>query len=102
MEERTYAWGRINRAFSEPVTLSDDVADYAPTQVLAEAFRSAGCDAIKYGSRLGDGKTIAIFNLCDAKQRSCHLYRVEGVTLKYVPEDESHFLNEPDENSPVK
>ena len=39
-------WWSINEAFSEPVTRSDDVADYAPTQVLAETFRSAGADGL--------------------------------------------------------
>jgi len=42
-----YIWWEINEAFAEPVTRSDDLADYAPTQVLAEAFRSAGFDAAK-------------------------------------------------------
>jgi hypothetical protein len=44
-------WGDINRAFSEPVTRTDDVADYAPTQVLAEVFRSAGSDGLWQQSR---------------------------------------------------
>jgi len=41
-EERV--WADINRAFSQPVTRLDNVAEYAPTQVLAEAFRKAGYD----------------------------------------------------------
>jgi hypothetical protein len=76
-------WSDINRAFSEPVTRSDDVAEYAPTQVLAEAFRGAGYDGIAYGSKLGAGKTIAIFDLAAAELANCHLYRVEAVNLEF-------------------
>lgn len=35
-------WIDIDNAFSQPVTLSDDAADYVPTQILAELFRDAG------------------------------------------------------------
>lgn len=63
-------WGSINRAFSQPVTRTDDVAEYAPTQVLADAFRSAGYDGIVYGSILGTGRTVAIFDLAAAELAS--------------------------------
>ncbi|MGD1097006.1 MAG: RES family NAD+ phosphorylase [Bryobacteraceae bacterium] len=76
-------WGSINRAFSEPVTRIDDVADYAPTQVLAEAFRNAGYDGIAYGSKLGTGTTVAIFELATAELANCHLYRVDAVNMKF-------------------
>jgi RES domain len=76
-------WGSINRAFSEPVTRIDDVAEYAPTQVLAEAFRNAGYDGIACGSKLGTGTTVAIFDLAAAELANCHLYKVEAVSLKF-------------------
>lgn len=78
-----YVWWNINEAFSEPVTRADDVADYAPTQVLAETFRSGGADGLLYGSRFGKGKNIALFDLDAAEQTDCKLYQVEGVTLKF-------------------
>ena len=57
-------WSAINEAFSRPVTRSDDVAEYAPTQLLAEAFRTRlGRDGRLYGSNLGKGKNIALFDL---------------------------------------
>jgi hypothetical protein len=59
------------------------ISDTTPTQVLAEAFRSAGYDGIVYGSKLGRGKTVAVFDLSAAEVASCHLYRVEGVSLAY-------------------
>jgi len=83
VEKDEPVWASINRAFSEPVTRNDDVADYAPTQVIAEALRAAGYDGIEYGSKLGTGKTVAIFDLAAAKPAKCHLYRVEAVSLKF-------------------
>lgn len=73
-------WGHINWAFSEPVTRADDVAEYAPTQVLAEAFRHAGYDGIKYGSKVGGGKSIAAFALDVAELVACHIYQVDSFT----------------------
>jgi hypothetical protein len=80
-----WAWWYINRAFSEPVTDSDDVADYAPTQVLAEAFRSAGYEGIIYGSKLGSGSTVAVFDMTAARLVNCHLYKVRAVNFNFSP-----------------
>jgi hypothetical protein len=82
-EREALIWADINRAFSEPVTRNDDVAEYAPTQVLAELFRRAGFDGIVYGSRLGAGTTLAIFDLAAAEVANCHLYKVGGVKLEF-------------------
>ena len=76
-------WGNINWAFSEPVTRSDNLAEYAPTQVLAEAFRKEGYGAVKYGSKVGDGDSIAAFDLEIAKMTSCHLYQVKSFTPNF-------------------
>jgi hypothetical protein len=59
----TAVWTDIDRAFAEPVDLRDDVADYAPTQVLAELFKVNGCDGVEYRSSLGEGHNIALFDL---------------------------------------
>ncbi len=45
-------WEDIGDAFSEPVTDSDNIADYAPTQIVAELFRRTGYDGIRYKSKL--------------------------------------------------
>lgn len=68
-------WSTINRAFSEPVMPTDDLADYAPTQVLAEAFRLNGFDGVMYGSLLGTGKTLALFDMdaVEVSERSLHV-----------------------------
>ena len=41
-EKEKAVWIDIDNAFSRPVRLTDDQADYAPTQILAELFRSHG------------------------------------------------------------
>jgi len=76
-------WRDLNRAFSLPVTRNDDIAEYAPTQVIAEAFRVAGYDGIVYGSKLGKGKSVAVFDLTAAELANCSLFRVEGVNLTF-------------------
>ena len=79
-------WIDIDNAFSEPVTSSDDRADYAPTQVLAELFRSAGYDAIGYKSHFGDdgdrrGYNLAIFDPGIVEIASCVPYRVKSIKV---------------------
>jgi len=82
-ELEEWVWESISRAFSQPVTRADDVADYAPTRVLAEAFRSAGHDGIVYGSKLGKGNNVAVFDLGAAELSSRHVFQVESVDLKF-------------------
>jgi RES domain-containing protein len=43
-------WAAIDGAFAEPVTRTDDTADYAATQTIAELFRSEGYDGVVYKS----------------------------------------------------
>ena len=84
-ERERMVWWMINFAFSQPVTRSDDTADYAPTQVIAEAFRQDGCDGLIYGSQLGTGRNIAVFDLKAATETvSRHLYRVDNVKLEFT------------------
>ena len=76
-ERERQAWSHVANAFSQPVTPTDDVADYAPTQVIAEAIRRQGYAGIKYRSTLGAGLNVALFDprnaqlmirkLCDTK-----------------------------------
>ena len=83
------AWGDINRAFSEPVARADDVADYAATQVLAEAFRFGGFDGIVYGSKLGAGKNVAIFDLVAARPVNGYLFQVDSLNPVFSRQPES-------------
>ncbi|GAA2849818.1 RES domain-containing protein [Aminobacter aminovorans] len=81
MEEAV--WSDINRAFSAPVDRSDDAAEYAPTQILSELFRSLGYDGVAYKSAFGeDGYNVAIFNIDDFEVGWCRLFKVKDITHK--------------------
>ena len=67
-ERTTYVWADVDRAFSRPIERSDDRAEYAPTQILAEYFKAHGYDGIAYQSGLGEGHNLALFDLTAADQ----------------------------------
>lgn len=86
-EKEKAVWIDIDNAFSQPVTTSDDRADYAPTQILAELFRSAGYDAIAYKSHFGDdgdrkGYNVAIFDPEAVEIVSCAPYQVRSIKIE--------------------
>jgi len=84
-EQREVAvWIDIDNAFSRPVTKSDDMADYVPTQILAEVFREMGYDAIAYKSQFGkDGYNIAAFNPEDADVIGCAPFEVSEIDIAF-------------------
>ena len=86
-EKEEAVWIDIDNAFSQPVTGSDDRAEYAPTQILAEAFRNAGYDAIGYRSQFGDhgdrgGFNLAIFDPDIAEIAACAPWRVNSIKVE--------------------
>jgi hypothetical protein len=86
-EREEVVWGSINDAFSRPVSESDSLAHYAPTQVLAEYFKKAGYDGIKYRSSYGKtGQNIALFKLDDASvcPGETKLKRVKSIDIEFV------------------
>jgi RES domain-containing protein len=89
-------WTQIDQAFSTPLTSDDDVADYVPTQVIAELFKSEGYDGIAYKSTFGEnGYNVALFNLDDAKVTSCVLQEVKNVQFNFEQIDNPYWV-EPD------
>ena len=97
-EMGSLVWEHINDAFAEPVTNTDDVADYAPTQILGEFFKCAGYDGIRYKSKYSEfeslqpwgsqerveeikaakpsaGLNVALFKIADAEFTTSRLYR---------------------------
>lgn len=45
-EKEMAVWAHIDRAFAEPMTRSDDSAEYVATQILAELFKREGFEGI--------------------------------------------------------
>ena len=85
MEPEECAWQEIGEAFSEPVSRSDEVADYAPTQYLAEVFKDALFGGILYRSRVAkDGINLALFNPDDAMVTECSLFEVSSIEFKFA------------------
>lgn len=90
MEEAV--WGEIAHAFSVPVSPSDATAEYAPTQVLAEAFQRSGCDGIRYKSLLGTGHSFALFDLDSVDLLSCGIYETKAVQFTFQQAGNPYFI----------
>lgn len=86
-------WRDIDRAFAEPVTRSDDTADYAPTQILAELFRENGMDGVGYRSALGTGHNLALFELNCAEVINGQLVKVDSLDITFSQADNPYFVS---------
>ncbi len=86
-------WFDIDKAFSKPVSPTDDVADYVPTQVLSELFKSKDFDGIGYRSSLGDGYNIALFDINSAEIINCFLYAVDGIKFDFSDMGNPYYLS---------
>jgi RES domain-containing protein len=77
-------WTDIDLAFAEPVDRSDDIADYAATQIIAELFKREQYDGIKYRSALSTtGHNVALFDISAADPVSCELFKVSTLDFKF-------------------
>ena len=68
------------------------MTEYAPTQVLAEAFRFHTYDGIAYRSLLGDGFNVALFDCGSAELMNCCLYEAKSVNFTFEQRDNSYFV----------
>ena len=81
-------WTNIDFAFAEPVNRSDDVADYAPTQIIAELFKREEYDGIKYRSALSaTGHNVALFDMAAAEVVSCEVLTVSKINAEFKEAD---------------
>lgn len=86
-------WSDIDRAFTTPVTRSDDTADYVATQILVELFRSEGFDGIAYQSAFGErSMNIALFDLDCAELTSCQLHEASSININFRERDNPYFV----------
>lgn len=85
-------WAAIDQAFSEPVNPDESTADYAPTQVLAEVFRTDGCDGVVYKSLLGKGHNVALFGVDDADLVNCFLYEPKTISFTFEEIANPYFI----------
>jgi hypothetical protein len=93
-------WAAIDAAFAEPVTDTDDVADYAPTQTLAELFRSEGYDGVAYKSAFGEeGYSVALFDLNSARQLNGALRQVKSIKFEFKDNSQDEYFIDDDGNA---
>jgi hypothetical protein len=87
-------WAAMDTAFSEPVSDSDDTAEYAPTQIIAELFRSEGYDGVAYKSAFGeDAYSVALFDIDSANQLNGAIYKTKAVEYKFEERGSPHFIS---------
>ena len=83
-EKEKAVWSEVDNAFSHPTSVSDDFADYVPTQILAELFCNNGYDALIYRSQFGEeGFNIALFDIKDAEIIGAVPFKVTAVEVEY-------------------
>jgi hypothetical protein len=92
-------WRDIDVAFSTPVAPGDDVADCAPTQVLAEFFREKGLGGVAYRSSLGPGHNLVVFDVNAADVVNCGLLEIECIKLSFSEVDNRYFMTDRPEES---
>jgi len=85
-EREQSVWFWMDNAFSRPTNASDDVADYAATQIIAELFKNKGADGIMYRSSLGIGHNIMLFDLKSAEIMNCAVYSLDMLHFEFTPE----------------
>jgi hypothetical protein len=91
-EREKAVWAHIDQAFSRPVTPDESSADYAPTQILAEAFRSHDYDGVAYKTLLGKGFNVALFDINAADLVNCFLYEARSVTFQFHEAANPYFV----------
>jgi len=88
LEYEEAVWKFVDKAFAKPVTRTDDAADYATTQILAEIFRREGYDGIAFKSLFDEAYTIALFDLEVAEFVSGQLFTTEKVEHHFKEYDD--------------
>jgi hypothetical protein len=76
-------WSDIDNAFFQPVTASDDHAEYVPTQIIAELFKSGGFDGAAYRSSVGPGHNLVLFEIDLAVLVNCSLFEVKALSFGF-------------------
>jgi hypothetical protein len=82
-EREQAVWSDINHAFSKPVNPSDLIADYVPTQIIAELFKNNGFDGLVYNSSLGEDLNVVVFDLDSVRLICCYLYEAKTVKFQF-------------------
>lgn len=85
-------WRAMGKEFSKPVGPDLAIAEYAPTQVLAEHFKTLGYDGVVYKSKLGSGINLVFFDLDALEIYDVRLYPVKTVTIEIGEIENSYVI----------
>ena len=85
-------WACLDGAFAAPISRSDDVVDYVPTQIIAELFKASGFDGVAYRSCLGGGHNIALFDVDAAELINRFLFQVKKIKVDFEETANPYFL----------
>ena len=86
-------WSEIDRAFTKPVTRSDDSSEYVATQILTELFQDAGFDGIAFRSAFGERSiNLALFDLESAVVTYGQLFEVTSAKLNFQERDNPYWV----------
>ncbi|MBW8000894.1 MAG: RES domain-containing protein [Planctomycetes bacterium] len=91
-EREESVWVHIDQAFARPVSPSDDIADYVPTQIIVELFKANNYDGVAYRSSLGDGYNIVLFDIEMAKLTTCFLFQVKSIDFEFKESANPYFF----------
>lgn len=97
-EREGIVWQEIGRAFSRPVSPDPGIAEYAPTQLIAERLKHEGYDGIVYKSHLGPGINFALFDIDAITVRDGRLHAIKGVSYD-IGEAENWYSTKQHEKS---
>lgn len=89
-EREEIVWRAIGRGFSNPASPEPGVAEYVPTQIIAEHFKNSGYDGILFRSSLGPGLNVALFDLDAVSVVNVRLVPVLGVNYAIGDTDSFH------------
>lgn len=84
-------WADIDLAFSKPVTQNDKVAEYAPTQILAEFFKTCSFDGLAYNSTVGEGKNIALFDRDAVELINRELFETTSINFNFEEAGQQYY-----------
>ena len=86
-----WVWHDIDEAFSEPISPSEDLADYVPPQILSEFFRREQFDGIVFRSSIGPGKNIVLFQSDDVQFVRSGIVRITELKHGYEESETGCF-----------
>jgi hypothetical protein len=95
-------WSHIARAFRSPTSRDDNIADYAPTQIIAETFRAEGFDGLAYRSAFGSNRfNVALFDLDATELLTCSLQEIRDVKFRHEETANPYYVQHDAEGAPM-